>query len=198
MPAAIVTTLAYGTPRLLGGDHRAEVGLVADDDVRPPVVAERCDQRRPLVREPVGEAVAEVARLPLGVELLERDPLRRLPGRLGRKRLEAALLDDGEDRRSSREGDGMAGGAGGLRRRQQRLDVPAPAGEGEQDPHVVTLSRGGELGSNGQSVAYAVRSNGQRSPSQRETARRTSPSSSARLARTHELTAASEPPSLSG
>jgi hypothetical protein len=64
------------------------------------------------MREPVGEAVAEVALLPLEIELLERDPLRRLPGRrLGRKRLEAALLDDGQDRRASRESDGMAGGA---------------------------------------------------------------------------------------
>ncbi len=111
--------------------------FLADDDVRPPVAAERLDSRGALAGAQ-HEAVPEVPRLALRIERLQRHPLRRL-ARFGRVRVEAELPGDGEDRLPAAEGDHVPGGACRLCERQQRLEMAAAAGEGEEDAHGMIL-----------------------------------------------------------
>jgi hypothetical protein len=110
------------------------VRLLAHEDVGLPRAAERLELRD-AVAGTEHEAVAEVTRLPLGIEGLERQPLRRLRDGLGREGVEAKLPRDRQNRAATGDGDRVTGPARRGRERQQRLEVPAPAGEREEDPH---------------------------------------------------------------
>jgi hypothetical protein len=91
-------------PEALRDPHGAEVGLVADEDVRPPLGTQHIHLVRPLPREPTGEA-AELSLLPLPVDLAHRDPPRR-PLRAGREEVELELR--GDRGAASRQRDRMA------------------------------------------------------------------------------------------
>jgi hypothetical protein len=123
----------------LGGEHRAEVQLVADDDVRPPGVAQRRQPGRALARDASGVARCDCAALALEVELEQRPPLARGEQRSTTRvdRREALCLDRGEHPALRGEDDGMAGALGRTRDRHERQEVPGPTGEGEEESKAV-------------------------------------------------------------
>jgi hypothetical protein len=123
-------------PQPLGGEHAAEVGLVANHGVRPPGFA----QRKHLGHAPGGgasdKALPELLILAGGIERAEREPGRRDSGaRAKRKHLKTNSRDRRPHRWPASEGNRMPGGSGCPRHGHEREKVPAPADEAEQDPH---------------------------------------------------------------
>jgi hypothetical protein len=129
-------------PEPLGDDHRAEVKLLARDDVGPPPRVEREEVGRSLARDATGEAVADVAHVPLEVWLGRRQPFRREAFvRAGDERGESGRFDPRRHQGSAGEGDGVTGRRSRTGDGDERLQVPAAAGEGQEDVHEGGLCR---------------------------------------------------------
>lgn len=125
-------------PQPFGSDHRAEVRLVADDEVGLPGRAQLEHLGDALARKAAHESLAQVASVALGVEWLERDPPGwGIPGsRAEGEHVEGEGAERAKGRVAAGERHRVTGGLRGTGDGEERLHVPASAGEREQDTHV--------------------------------------------------------------
>jgi hypothetical protein len=120
----------------LRGHPRAEVGLVADDRAGAPLASDAEQRGSALAGERPGVPLAQRPLLVDGVVGLERHPRRRVGcGARGRDRLEAELADRRPQLGAAGHRHLVACGERRARQRHERVEMPLPAGEGEQDPH---------------------------------------------------------------
>ena len=127
----------------LGRHLAGELGDLADHEVRLELL-----DRRPGVRqrgpgaEP-GEQSGDHVGVGLGLALEGGpEPPELLRGGLGgRHRVEAEVGDAGQALRPDRDPHLVAGGAGGPRERDQRVEVAEAGGAGEQDAHGLLLEQ---------------------------------------------------------
>nr|BFF04485.1 hypothetical protein GCM10020241_61600 [Streptoalloteichus tenebrarius] len=134
-----------GDAEAFGGDQGSEVHLLADQEVRPPLLAEREQGGGPPAGPVAGEVLPDHPVLPLPVHLQQGKAFRcSLASDAGGEDGEARLPHRRRHRGLRREGDGVASGLGGARDRRERREVPGAADEGEEDAHGAVPFRPGD------------------------------------------------------
>ena len=137
VPAASTTQARKRQLEQFRGEQRAEVRFLADDDVRPPVAAERLDSRaRSRARSTKPSRKSRASRS--GSSGCSGTRCGLWPGSVACAS-KPSCRATGQDRLPAAEGDHVPGGACRLGERQQRLEMAAAAGEGEEDAHGMIL-----------------------------------------------------------
>ncbi len=126
-------------PEAFGAEHPAVVGLIADEEVGPPVLGQLQHAVHPGTGDPIGEA-AQVAVLALHVELEQRADGGVVAGcerpvvGIGVQR-EAIGVERCGSGSAAEERHVMAGAPDRLGDRNQRIRMPASTRIGAQDSH---------------------------------------------------------------